>query len=143
MWRKLIQSLEPQATFFPGATPSELTALEKEIGISLPEELQEMLQESNCVFGAYGLRLIWSIEDIRRTHRAMREGPFVTDYMSFENLLFFADAGNGDQFAFCMVPRSLRRPDIFVWNHENDSRTWVAPSLKLYLEWWLSGKLSI
>jgi hypothetical protein len=24
-----------------------------------------------------------------------------------------------------------------VWDHEQDSRTWVAPSLRTYLEWWL------
>jgi hypothetical protein len=32
---------------------------------------------------------------------------------------------------------------VFVWNHEDDSRTWVAPSLRVYLEWWLTGKIKI
>lgn len=63
--------------------------------------------------------------------------------MPFEPLLFFADAGNGDMFAYTVCNGSVRRPDIFVWNHEDDSRTWVAPSLALYLEWWLSGKLKV
>jgi len=44
-------------------------------------------------------------------------------YMPFDPLLFFADAGNGDQFAF---PRTPPRDEVFVWDHEDDSRRWVA-----------------
>ncbi|WSL80461.1 SMI1/KNR4 family protein [Kitasatospora sp. NBC_01266] len=60
--------------------------------------------------------------------------------MPFDPLLFFADAGNGDLFA--LLPR-IGRPDVFVWNHEDDSRTWVAPSLAKYLEWWLTGQIKL
>ncbi|MDQ4123150.1 MAG: SMI1/KNR4 family protein [Acidobacteriota bacterium] len=63
--------------------------------------------------------------------------------MPFDSLLFFADAGNGDQFAFRILKGEIRRNDVFVWNHEDDSRTWVASNLKQYLQWWLSGKLQI
>jgi hypothetical protein len=63
--------------------------------------------------------------------------------MPFDNLLFFADAGNGDQFAFPIQAGEVRRPDVFCWNHEDDSRIWVAPSLEKYLEWWLTGKLTV
>jgi hypothetical protein len=63
--------------------------------------------------------------------------------MPFDHLLFFADAGDGDQFAFGILNGEIRNPDIFVWNHENDSRTWVAPSLDVYLEWWINGKLKV
>ena len=56
---------------------------------------------------------------------------------------FFGDAGNGDQFAYPIQNGKIQRNDIFVWNHEDDSRTWVAPDLKYYIEWWLTGKLSI
>ncbi|CAI8713500.1 Alpha/beta hydrolase [Bacillus sp. IT-79MI2] len=31
----------------------------------------------------------------------------------------------------------------YVWNHEDDSRTWVAPSLKQFIEWWSDGTISI
>jgi hypothetical protein len=65
---------------------------------------------------------------------------FIRLYMPFDPLLFFADAGNGDQFAFRW---KAELPDIFVWDHENDSRTWVAPSLAKYLEWWLNGTIKI
>ena len=32
---------------------------------------------------------------------------------------------------------------VFVWNHEDDSRAWAAPTLERYLEWWLSGQLTV
>lgn len=63
-------------------------------------------------------------------------------YMPFDHLLFFGDAGNGDQFAFPIQSDGLiHRLDVFVWNHEDDSRSWVARSLKDYLDRWLTGRL--
>ncbi len=60
--------------------------------------------------------------------------------MPFDPLLFFADAGNGDQFAFLWTPR---RDEIYAWNHENDNRTWVSASLDQYLRRWLDGTLAL
>jgi hypothetical protein len=144
MWREFIQSLDPASTFFSGAMVDQLTALEMVVGIELPDDLKSVLMESNGVLGAYGLRLIWSTEEMTQRNLRMRTDPlFLNDSMSFEHLLFFADAGNGDQFAFRIIQGVIRRPGIFVWNHEDDSRTWAAPSLREYLEWWLTGKLSV
>lgn len=57
-------------------------------------------------------------------------------YMPFDPLLFFGDNGGGDQFAFVLTPE---RPDIFVWDHENDSRLWAARGLEDYLHRSLAG----
>ena len=39
---------------------------------------------------------------------------------------------------------SLRGPnDVFVWNHEDDSRLWVASTPIQYLQRWLSGELEV
>ncbi|AAS41993.1 hypothetical protein BCE_3082 [Bacillus cereus ATCC 10987] len=51
--------------------------------------------------------------------------------------------GNGDLFGYSILNGMVQRDDIYVWNHENDSRTWVAPSLKTFMEWWESGKITI
>jgi hypothetical protein len=59
------------------------------------------------------------------------------------SLLFFGDAGNGDQFAFTIVDGAVRRRKVFAWDHEDDSRTWVAPSLDKYLEWWATGRIKL
>ncbi len=144
MWRELIQALDPMSTFSAGATKLQLTKLEEALKLALPDELESLLMESNGVYGAYELQLVWSAEDIAQLNRDMRTSVLLREsYMPFENLLFFANAGNGDRFAFSIIQGAIRRPDIFVWDHENDSRTWVAPSLRQYIEWWLSGKLKI
>ena len=143
MWREYIQTLEPGATFFPGATPSELSSLEATFGLVLPEELRSLLTESNGVRGTSGLRLIWAVEEMTKRNMEMRTAPSFRDNFPFDHLLFFADAGNGDQFALGIIQGAIKRPAISVWNHEDDSRTWVAPTLKRYLEWWVSGKLTI
>ncbi|NUW33907.1 SMI1/KNR4 family protein [Nonomuraea sp. SMC257] len=57
-------------------------------------------------------------------------------YMPFNPLLFFADYGGGDQFAYVVDPG---RHDIFVWDHETDSRRWVADNLEEYLRRRLSS----
>jgi hypothetical protein len=144
MWRELIQRLEPMATFFLAATPTQITEVEAALGIAIPEDLKRLLAESNGVFGSYGLRLIWSAETIEVCNREMRNAAHYREmYMPFDAYLFFADAGNGDQFAFGIIQGEIRQPDIFVWNHEDDSRAWVLPSLESYIEWWLTGKLHI
>ena len=35
------------------------------------------------------------------------------------------------------------RDDVFVWDHENDSRTWFASSLHQYLEWFMTGERAL
>ncbi len=58
-----------------------------------------------------------------RVRESCNGGPdFANLYMPFEAMLFFADAdaGNGDQFAFVIRDRPA---DVFVWDHETDSRT--------------------
>ncbi|UPK43655.1 SMI1/KNR4 family protein [Paenibacillus pabuli] len=63
--------------------------------------------------------------------------------MPFDNLIFFGESGIGDLFAFPVTGDRICRDDVFVWNHENDSRNWVAPSVSKYLEWSLQGKIKI
>jgi len=62
--------------------------------------------------------------------------------MTFEACFFFADAGNGDQFFFpIQADGRINRPDVFVWDHESDSREWVANRLRHFVEEWFSGRL--
>ena len=60
-------------------------------------------------------------------------------YMPFDGLVFFADAGNGDQFALSLSGNH----EVYVWNHEDDSRTWVASSVLAYLEGWMTGRITV
>jgi hypothetical protein len=143
-WREFIQNLTPNSTFHSPAILDEINKVELTLDVLLPDELKSLLQESNGVEGSYGLGLIWDVERIQKDNLFFREFADYKDiYMPFDDLLFFADAGNGDQFAFTVLNGEIRKGDIFVWNHEDDSRQWAAPSLDVYLEWWLTGKLII
>ena len=51
MWRELIQSLEPEATFFPPATAIDIAEVETALEVALPDDLKSLLTESNGVSG--------------------------------------------------------------------------------------------
>jgi hypothetical protein len=143
MWRERILTMCPAAEFGAPSSAAELAATEAAVGAALPLALRELLLECDGVHGNYGLGVIWSAARIRGDNLHFRtNADFRTLYMPFDSLLFFADAGNGDQFAFPVVGGAVR-DDVFVWNHENDSRSRAAPSLQLYVEWWLTGRLKI
>jgi len=144
MWREMIAVLEADTTFFPAATTEQIQEVEQALGIALPNSLKMLLLETDGVYGPYELGLIWSVERIRKHNLDMRiSETYRKSYMPFHAPLFFAEAGNGDLFAFPLVEHEIRASNVFVWSHENDSRTWVAPSLEKYLEWWLDGTMKI
>ena len=143
-WKEWVQSLKPHCDFVAPASWAEVTSAEGKLGVRFPDELRQLLFESNGVQGEYGLGLIWPLERILNDNQSFRANPdFQELYMPFDPLLFFGDAGNGDQFAFPIHKGCIRRGDVFAWNHEDDSRQWVAPSLSKYLEWWLNGTLKL
>ncbi len=137
MWRERIQELDPEVRFSEPASVSAVEQASRELAAAIPDELASLLSETNGVADRYGAGLIWPIERIVEDNQRFRTS-FGDIYMSFDSLLFFADAGNGDQFAFSITTASVR-DDVFVWDHESDSRRWYAGSLAQYLEWWLSG----
>ena len=144
MWRELISELVPENRLFPAASSAGIESANTALGIELPAELRALLLETDGVFGSYELGLVWPVERIAHDNVAFRANiEFRELYMSFDDLLFFGDAGNGDQFAFAICAGRVRRPDIFAWNHEDDSRVWVAPSLQKYLEWTSVGKIKL
>ena len=144
MWRSVFESISGPVSFTSPAAPQAVAEAQQRLGLSFPDELLDLLRESDGIAGEYGLGLVWPLERIVGDNLAFRANPdFRELYMPFDCLLFFADAGNGDQFAYAICGGEIRRDDVFAWNHEDDSRSWVAPSLRIYLEWWLSGKMKV
>lgn len=145
MWKELLQKLTKECEFAPPASAIQIMTAEQSLSINFPESLRGLLYETDGVQGEYELSLIWPIGRIIEDNLTFRENENFRDiYMPFTHLLFFADAGNGDQFAFSIQADGMvHRPDIFAWNHEDDSRKCVAPSLERYLEWWLTGKIKL
>jgi hypothetical protein len=103
----------------------------RRLGDTLPGELRGLLAETDGIVGRSGVDTVWPIERIVEQNLLFRtDASFAQLYMPFDALLFFGDNGGGDRFAFVRRPE---RPDIFVWEHESDSRRWVANDLKDYL----------
>ena len=150
MWREFIQSLESKTQrpfdieFANGVSPEQLAMVEAELGVALPKDLYDLLGELNGVYDQYGLGIIWSVEAISQYNREMRTlSHYKECYMSFTDMLFFADAGNGDRFAFPIIEGKVRATRIYAWDHEDDSRREVAFTLKSYLERLMSGKIKL
>jgi hypothetical protein len=130
MWRDLIESF-PSAESDGPADPSLLDRIESELGQSLPSDLRSFLLESDGVTDEYGTEVVWSAQRILDDNMHFRgDEQFRSLYMPFDSLMFFGDNGGGDQFAFVRVPE---RNEVFVWDHETDSRNLVSPALESYL----------
>ena len=139
MWREKLLSLEAGVTFSDPARSDQVQEIERALALGVPTDLAELLRESDGVSDRYGAGLVWSASRIVRDNLTFRSSAdFARIYMPFDALLFFADAGNGDQFAFPITAAGTGA-DVFVWDHEDDSRRWYAGSLDQYLAWWLSG----
>ena len=142
MWKELVRRFEPAARFRDPATPAGLAA-EVRLGGELPDELRECLLETDGVETEHTI-LLWDAGRIAADNHLFRTNPDFRDlYMSFDQLLFFADAGNGDQFGYRVLSGAVLDAEIYAWNHEDDSRTWVAPGLATFLEWWLTGAIKV
>ncbi|TLS41968.1 SMI1/KNR4 family protein [Streptomyces montanus] len=131
MWTETALQAFPEAEFRDPVDAVAMDAAEQRLGHSLPAELRALLLETDGIVGHYGTDTVWPLERIVEQNLHFRSSTaFAELYMPFDPLLFFGDNGAGDQFAFVRTPR---RPDIFVWEHEDDSRRWVASGLVDYL----------
>lgn len=144
MWKEYISNKCKECSFKEPVYTSEIKTAELKLGVKIPNQLLSFLLETNGCLGEYDLGLIWSLDKIVFNNTFFRsEERFRDIYMAFDNLLFFADAGNGSQFFFPISANKDTRESVFIWSHEDDSRLWVAPNLEKYIDWWLSGKIKI
>lgn len=143
-WIEKLRGISGQFEFrFPMGS-QELEEVERLLLPKFPSDLKSLLSETDGVVDEYGLDLVWGIERIREDNLSFRNNTDFKDlYMPFDNLLLFGDAGNGDIFAYPIQNNEVRRPDIFIWDHESDSRSWVANSLQEFLIRWASGDLIV
>lgn len=131
MWREAALEVFPEAEFRSPAQVAALADADHRLGRGVPVDLRQLLLECDGIIGHTAVDTVWSVEQIVARNLLFRtDSSFAQLYMSFDALLFFGDNGGGDQFAFVQTPQ---RPDIFVWEHETDSRRWVARDLRDYL----------
>ena len=85
----------------PPATEQQIAEAEKSLDIHIPDNLRGLLRETDGIVNVYGLQIIWSTDLIKRNNLDIRQSGLAADtFVQHGNLLFFADAGNGDEYAF-------------------------------------------
>ncbi|MEU2429844.1 SMI1/KNR4 family protein [Streptomyces sp. NPDC007861] len=138
MWKEAAAGASPDVEFRAPVDAAALAEAERRLGRSLPGQLTALLMQTNGVVDEYGTDIVWPLDRIvEQNLQFWSPDTYPGLYMPFDPLLFFGDNGGGDQFAFVLTPE---RPDIFVWDHENDSRLWAARELKDYLHRSLAGE---
>jgi len=130
VWREIASEFA-SAELNSAATEQALARVEEQLGHSVPRSLKSLLAETDGIKAECGVEIVWSAERILAENTSLRnDEQFRNLYMPFDPLLFFGDNGGGDQFAFVRTPE---RDDVFVWDHETDSRNWISPSLESFL----------
>jgi hypothetical protein len=144
-WKQLLEKVLPDAKFHPPATVNEIVEIEKECHVTLPEDLTALLLEVNGVSdGEFGYAHLWSSERIIKENMWLHGDDIGVCSPAFTSVLFFADAGNGDNFGFQFDDQGrIASPDVYVWDHEEDSIRVIAPTLAQFVQGWFSGELSI
>lgn len=135
-WKRLVKKAASDAEFAAPAVAPDLETVEQALGIQLPQDLRELLLESDGVKAHYGSGVVWSASEIRKQNELFRtDEGFKELYMPFDNLLFFGADGGGDQFAFAIhADKRIHKRDIFRWKHESDERVWLANCLEVFFE---------
>jgi hypothetical protein len=134
MWKELIEDLKAGCRFVAPTDSGTIRQAEKRLLIKFPDDLCDLLLETNGIWEPSGAGLVWPIERIVADNIQFRSLPdFRELYMPFDHLLFFGDEGGGDQYAFRILAGAIRYNDVYEWIHENDTRQWFAGAMRDYL----------
>lgn len=129
MWRAKILELNkdnPFASLNPPATENQLFNINSTLKLTIPDELEALLKEVN----GDGTTFL-STEQIVRDNLSLRE---LDSFMPLDVFLFFAENGCGDYFGYSIRKNGEIDNNIFMWDHESDSRKWVAKGLEQFIE---------
>ncbi|WOV88362.1 SMI1/KNR4 family protein [Sporosarcina oncorhynchi] len=143
MWKDYISTISKDYSFKRPASVAEIGQITEELNVELPKKLLEIYKETNGVYDIFECHLLWPTERIVEDNLFFRNFTDYKDiYMPFDHLLFFSDNGCGDLFGYKILNGCIQTEDIYVWNHEDDSRTRVASSLESFIKGWITGGIS-
>ena len=133
-WRRRLTELGARLPLAAPAERSTLAATERALALPLPAELRALLAQCDGVHDRYGTEIVWRAEELAIRNDEFRRSPEFRDlYMPFDAVLFFGDAGNGDRYFHRLLGGEVRDPDVYVWDHETDSRVWKFGGLEAFL----------
>lgn len=129
MWRVKILELNrdnPFATLNPPATETQLSNISSTFKLTVPDELEALLKEVNGDGSTF-----LSTELIIKDNLSLRKLDWC---MPLDVFLFFAENGCGDYFGYSIKKNGEIDNNIFMWDHESDSRNWVSNGLAHFIE---------
>ena len=129
MWKSKILELNKDNPFSKlnhPATEAQISEVSLKLKVKIPDELEALLKEVNGDGDTF-----LSTEQIIRDNLSLRE---MEDFMPLDVLLFFAENGCGDYFGYAIRKNGEIDNNIFMWDHESDSRKWVAQGLDQFIE---------
>jgi hypothetical protein len=129
-------------TFNEPASIESINAVEIELNVQFPQSLKNLLLESDGIQDEFECDVIWPIERILEENKNIRI-EYIEEQISFNDFLLFSDAGNGDQFALSIKDGNVNKEEIYVWNHEDESRDILSSSLKEFIKGWIEGTIEI
>jgi hypothetical protein len=120
-WKRLAQTASLRLVPPPA---HEVTAgAERHVGSQLSASLTDLYLHTDGLVDEWGYAYVLPLAELIEQNRSFRQA-FTDLYMSFDDLILFGQLGNGDMMFQPVVPP--RNENVFVWDHEDDSRTWFA-----------------
>jgi hypothetical protein len=148
-----IKNLFPddKAKFHPPATAEEIKQVGDTLNVCLPDELVDLLSDSNGVEQLMENPItneLMSIGDIYWPTHAIISCT-LSQYKYLETIeskhktkyLFFADSGCGENFGYKIIDGKCYDTTIYVYYPIEDKYVPLCANLKEWLIGWLSGKL--
>jgi cell wall assembly regulator SMI1 len=130
-WRDKINLCFPACKLSNPAPKALILDSESKLGRTLPADLVALLSESNGFTTARGDSVIepidyiisdtldlWSYEDL---------------YIAPKTMVAFGGPGDGDRYFFPILPNGEYKDEVYLWDHETDSRKWISQSLADFL----------
>ncbi|WP_164545504.1 SMI1/KNR4 family protein [Paenibacillus albus] len=136
MWKDYINTFTQEYTFNPPANENEVAQISEKLGVVCPDELIGLLLETNGIDHEFGYPLIYStlqIVDRNIEERTSEDNKEIG--LSYDDMLLFSDAGNGDYFGY-IIKNGVVQEGIYVGDHEEGSRTKVVSSLREFIKGW-------
>ena len=134
-WKNLLEEFigdYSSITLNPPATEQQISEIEEKLHINLPADIKDILGE----FNGDNFFLL-SAEQMIKINLMVRTFNFC---MPLDCLLFFGENGCGDYYGYPITREDgIRSDNVFMWNHEYDSREWKATSLQEAIEKYYSN----
>lgn len=151
-WHSLIEgTLRSQTTdeyqispiWYAPASEIAIIDIEDTLAVNLPQDLRQVLTVSDGVSNRMQLAdedidtgyFLWPVERIKQENFSFRnDSRFRNKSLPVNTLLFFADAGNGDSYAFVISTDRKCTDEIIIHDHETDEYWQVATSLEEFIK---------